>query len=225
MNRLKRILSVLLALMMTLSLLPAAVFASKNNADTKAGESVAVMQMGVGTVDGYNAAENTYDYLYYGIYDNNPIKWRVLDDKTNMKSAVNGDGLFLLSEQTMAITQFNPNLGTASNIWKGSVAQKWCQDFYANNLSSVEKSAVIPTTKSDGVYLGYAKSGLSDDKIFFLSVEEAETKKYGFINNDSRIADNSVWWLRSPFSSNGRNAGTVSAYGATGFKLTESQNI
>lgn len=79
----KRLLATILCLCMVVTLLPTVVFA----ADTGK-----VIQDGIGGISGYDSVKGTYDYIYYGTYDGNPIKWRVLDAQTNTGET----GLFLL---------------------------------------------------------------------------------------------------------------------------------
>ena len=86
----KRILRILLLCCMVLGLLPTTVFA--NNDGTKA------IQLGTSGISGYDSTNNSYDYIYFGTWDNSTVKWRVLDTKTNMPNAQEGDGFFLLSD-------------------------------------------------------------------------------------------------------------------------------
>src|SRR5699024_6677413 len=87
-------------------------------------------------------------------------------------------------------------------------AQAWCIDFYENKLTDIEKNCVISTVKNDPEYqnasatFGAVNNILNEDKIFFLSAEEAESAAYGFASPDDRKAlYNGLqknWWLRSP---------------------------
>ena len=45
--------------------------------------STASIRKGVSAISGYNTESNTYNYIYYGTWRNAPIKWRVLDTKSN----------------------------------------------------------------------------------------------------------------------------------------------
>ncbi len=104
------------------------------------------------------------DYVYYGNWANDgaaessPLRWIVLDTKTNMDGATEGDGLFLLSEVLLGDSSENGGVyyqrGYATfftwyndegvycgayfkdhaheyllNEWQSSDAQKWCRDF------------------------------------------------------------------------------------------------
>lgn len=213
----RRILSLLLAICLVVGIMPTAAFAANNDK---------AIQLGASNISGYDST-NGYDYIYYGEWDNSPIKWRVLDEQTNTQN----EGLFLLSDVLLGTGTYGgvyfDNSGSDSNVWQNSTAQTWCKNFYSNNFSSKEQNAVLATTKSDSAYtstsFGYAYgvSSLSGDKVFFLSAEEAENSAYGFTDDNARIANygNSagVWWLRSPIASYTFLAGLVRTYGYVGY--------
>ena len=208
-----RILSLLLAICLVVGLMPTAAFAANNDK---------AIQLGASNISGYDST-NGYDYIYYGEWDNSPIKWRVLDEQTNTQN----EGLFLLSDVLLGTGTYGgvyfDNSGSDSNVWQNSTAQTWCKNFYSNNFSSKEQNAVLATTKSDSAYtstyFGYAYgvSSLSEDKVFFLSAEEAENSAYGFTDDNARSANygNSagLWWLRSPIADYTNLAGLVDNYG------------
>ena len=199
--------------------MPTAAFAANNDK---------AIQLGASNISGYDST-NGYDYIYYGEWDNSPIKWRVLDEQTNTQN----EGLFLLSDVLLGTGTYGgvyfDNSGSDSNVWKNSTAQTWCKNFYSNNFSSKEQNAVLATTKSDSAYTStssvhaYGVSSLSGDKVFFLSAEEAENSAYGFTDDNARIANygNSagIWWLRSPDAIYANFAGLVylSGYVSTTF--------
>lgn len=205
----RRILSLLLAICLVVGIMPTAAFAANNDK---------AIQLGASNISGYDST-NGYDYIYYGEWDNSPIKWRVLDEQTNTQN----EGLFLLSDVLLGTGTYGgvyfDNSGSDSNVWQNSTAQTWCKNFYSNNFSSKEQNAVLATTKSDSAYtstsFGYAYgvSSLSGDKVFFLSAEEAENSAYGFTDDNARIANygNSAgyWWLRSPYAYGTSIAGLV----------------
>ena len=217
----KRTLCILCALTLCLTLLPQTAFA----AGTDTGKAI---QIGASGISGYDST-NGYDYIYYGEWDNSPIKWRVLDEQTNTQN----EGLFLLSDVLLGTGTYGgvyfDNSGSDSNVWQKSTAQTWCKNFYSNNFSSKEQNAVLATTKSDSAYTStssgyaYGVSSLSGDKVFFLSAEEAENSAYGFTDNNARIANygNSAgyWWLRSPYALDTFGAGLVRNIGRASFDL------
>ena len=217
----RKTLALLLSLVLCLSLLPGAALAAENADSADTGKAI---QLGTGGITGY-ADTNSYDYIYYGTWNNSPIKWRVLNDKTN----TGADGLFLLSDALLGTGGFGDvyfdDTYPYSNTWQGSDAQSWCSSFYKTNLTATEQGAVLETTKSDEAFTsstqGYRFSAsvniLSSDKVFFLSAEEAENEEYGFTNDSARVVSygtsEGVWWLRSPDASNSYYAGAVSKYG------------
>lgn len=218
----KRILSILTVLALCLGLLPTAAFAA--DGDT-------AIMLGTNGISGYDDSTNSYDYIYFGNWNapdqyttTGPIKWRVLDDQTNTGE----NGLFLLSDVLFGKGNkygggvcFNQD--RSSNVWQGSAAQKWCQDFYGSSFSTGEQGAVLATTKTDAAYkatsvnppIDFLGSELKGDTVFFLSAEEVESSAYGFINNAARLAyfgntsNWGAWWLRSPDKLTPTVAGTI----------------
>ena len=95
---------------------------------------------------------NGYDYIYYGEWDNSPIKWRVLDEQTNTQN----EGLFLLSDVLLEQALGEACILTAqahmATHGSGSDAQDWCKTFYSDSLTTQEQSAVLETTKSDTAF-------------------------------------------------------------------------
>lgn len=225
----KRLLSILLCYVMLLGLIPTAVFAEGEGSTG----TVKAIQLGTGSIRGYDAATKSYDYIHFGNWTapdeyttTGPIKWRVLDTKTNMEDATEGDGLFLLSEGLYGVGSYGfvhftevyrkENL----NVWQGSDAQNWCRVFAgettdtnvkaSNAFTQGERSAILETRKSDpsssfSIYhYSATKDILNGDKVFFLSVEEATNPRYGFYTMDdsTRVSYFGTkawyWWLRSP---------------------------
>ena len=224
----KRFFSLLLAVCLAAGLMPTAAFAAE---DDKA------VMLGTGGISGYDSAAG-YDYIYFGNWTaqdtyttSGPIKWRVLDDRTNTGET----GLFLLSDGLLGTGVYGDvyfdNSGRDSNAWQGSDAQAWCNTFYGSSFSEGEQGAVLATTKSDkaftsstyGSSFNASENILNGDKVFFLSAEEAENSAYGFANDNARIANygNSagVWWLRSPYALSTDFAGVVNRDGSVGSSM------
>ncbi len=182
---------IILAMIPVMSLMTSAATADKN------------IMLGVGNIAGYDSA-NGYEYLYYGTDEAAPIKWRVLDNKTN----TGADGFFLISESLLGESEYYGGVDfdkdpAYSNVYQGSDAQKWCDTFESSNLTATELAAIIETTKSDATYNSYSATEniLNGDKVFFLSVEEANNAAYGFNSNDDRKSQSAgCWWLRSPYT-------------------------
>ena len=207
----RRFLSILLACAMIVTLLPAVSYAETGEANTNtaavqtaAANTEKAIRFNTDGIAGYN--NRKYHYIYYGKWKGNPIKWLVLDDKTNTGK----DGFFLLSEGLIDAWQ---NFDDNSTKWQGSSAQKWCEDFAGisgnsvpDAFTSVERDAILATVKSDAKYISEPDSIggtftfpayeniLNGDKVFYLSAEEAESSEYGK-PIDSTFDDN--WHLRS----------------------------
>ena len=198
----KRILSILLCLCMAACMLPTVAFAAGAENDK------AIQLVDSGTAANISGGQN--DNIYFGTWDEEPIKWRVLDDQTNTGES----GLFLLSDALLGTGRYGDvyfdNSGNTSNAWQSSTAKTWCNNFYGSSFSNGEQGAVLATTKSDealstgGISFAASENILNGDKVFFLSAEEAENSAYGFTDDNARIANygNSagVWWLRSPYA-------------------------
>ena len=207
----KRILSILLCLCMAACMLPTAAFAAGAENDK------AIQLVDSGTAANISGGQN--DNIYFGTWDEEPIKWRVLDDQTNTGES----GLFLLSDALLGTGRYGDvyfdNSGNTSNAWQSSTAKTWCNNFYGSSFSNGEQGAVLATTKSDealstgGISFAASENILNGDKVFFLSAAEAENSAYGFTDDNARIANygNSagVWWLRSPYAIFTTYAGVV----------------
>ena len=207
----KRILSILLCLCMAACMLPTVAFAAGAENDK------AIQLVDSGTAANISGGQN--DNIYFGTWDEEPIKWRVLDDQTNTGES----GLFLLSDALLGTGRYGDvyfdNSGNTSNAWQSSTAKTWCNNFYGSSFSNGEQGAVLATTKSDealstgGISFAVSENILNGDKVFFLSAEEAENSAYGFTDDNARIANygNSagVWWLRSPYAIFTTYAGVV----------------
>ena len=207
----KRILSILLCLCMAACMLPTVAFAAGAENDKS------IQLVDSGTAANISGGQN--DNIYFGTWDEEPIKWRVLDDQTNTGES----GLFLLSDALLGTGRYGDvyfdNSGNTSNAWQSSTAKTWCNNFYGSSFSNGEQGAVLATTKSDealstgGISFAASENILNGDKVFFLSAEEAENSAYGFTDDNARIANygNSagVWWLRSPYAIFTTYAGVV----------------
>ena len=226
----KRILSILLTLCMVLTLLPTTVFA--------AGSGNKNIMLGTSQIEG-GQASSVYFGNYQqssdgsGSYNADPVKWRVLANDENSSGK-----LFLLAGQNLDVKPYNSSY--TSITWEKSTIRSWLNGYGANEnnygtdyssdnfidtaFSSNEQSAIVETyiyntTQSDGSSNpnpSYSTSGGNNttDKIFLLSIEEANNNSYFPNGNDSRKSTNTAyvasysnmygvgvadyWWLRSP---------------------------
>lgn len=139
----------------------------------------------------YNQPCVTWDCVYFGSYwqkdsegnidktkEKQPIKWRVL--------SVDGDDLFLLADDILSenMRYTKNNDGT----WENSIVRNWIQtDFIPNAFTQDEQNDIIDTNTTIG-------DKLTIDKVFCISKDEIETKKYGFKEKNGGNMD--AWWLR-----------------------------
>ena len=150
----------------------------------------------------------TWDCVYFGNYNGSAIKWRVLN--------VEGDDAFLLADNGLIETEYN-----ATNVavtWETCTLRSWLNGYSASaNVCGDDYTSdnFIKSAFNDSEYLAinitkvvnvdnpdYIKGvggNNTSDKVFLLSIDEAENTSYGFISNTSRtIEAKTYWWLRSP---------------------------
>lgn len=222
-----KILSLLLAICLVAGLLPTVSFAADGDKTIMWGTSGIQNPAEITDTKGKYYTPNSY--IYFGVYESAPIKWRVLDaDKANDNST---DGMFLLSEYLLArAVSFDkdgrPNEGqTNPNEYQHSDAQAWCKTFATNPsyFSTPEQSAMQGVAKTDSAKnlydVEWGESSLTtDDKMFFLSAQEladyvgnydqAPELRAKFVTGSS-----GMWWLRSPYAVNASEAGIVGSLG------------
>lgn len=141
------------------------------------------------------------DLIAYGVYEQTPVLWRVLDaDRTNMGT----EGAFLLSDDLLDRDKVMHD--ESSTLWEGSAAQQWCTDFAAAAFTA-EEGALIPETYKDEeeahLYeLSWRENSLRGEQVFFLSAIELD-QYFGSQEDRPKytVKDSSMdtyWWLRSP---------------------------
>ena len=209
----KRILSILLTLCMVLCIVSAGVFAEGG-----ASEGSYAIRYGTDGIHGYST-ESGYSYIYYGEHNGNPVKWRVLDTKTNTGT---DNALFLMTDECMGSLRngyilFNPTDKDDRALWKGSDAQTWCTNFYNTAFTTEERTLIPAITQASSVYLYRAPAdppyfppmrlqicSLEAEYVFAPSIQDILNADYGFIDPKSRIAEpfdsagyGSRYWLRS----------------------------
>ena len=167
------------------------------------------------------------NYVYYGKYNGNPVKYRILDaDSQEFVPKKSGNiepedptqkTLFLESDSFVG-TDVDWNFGEKRYSWPSSVLRRQLTKdglFYNKEgvFTPIEKSSIFTSVKlgriwdgekADGV--GYGESmnfaALFGDTIFVLDAREATNPYYGYAN--TRYAHKSKsrggWhWLRSPY--------------------------
>ena len=136
---------------------------------------------------------NGYHYVYLGQWDNEPIKWRVLEiqdeDSTSSK-------LFLLADECLGDSMlFNPAEKQNRYLWQESDVQKWCGDtFYNGAFTNLERKLILATDKTDKASssadmaktggMSFGASELQGETVFAPSWEEITNASYGFTNGE-----------------------------------------
>lgn len=238
-NRAKQWIGSLLAVCLVMAMLPTAALA----ADT--GKAIQlVTNDGAGNIGG-GQADNVYFGNYYQSNDSTkePVKWRVLAN-------ANGQ-LFLLSDQNLDVFQYHTELETVT--WETSTMRSWLNgygapsntggssgtDYTGDNFldtafSAKEQNAIVETAvvNDDNKDENYGTNGEggnnTTDRIFLLSIAEADNRSYFPKYSSSRYSANTAyvadggelgssymyeggetdrWWLRSPGSNNTMAAG------------------
>ena len=94
-------------------------------------------------------------YVYYGQYNNQPVKYRVLDPNSNA-FGVNGGSLFLDCDTTL----FNSKFDDSSIEWADSYIRSYLGNvFYSNSFNYAEKAAIAAS-----------KTNIAYDQAYFLEL-------------------------------------------------------
>lgn len=234
-NKAKRWIGALLAVCLVMAMLPTAALA----ADT--GKAIQlVTNDGAGNIGG-GQADNVYFGNYYQSDDSTtePVKWRVLSNT--------GGQLFLLSDQNLEVFQYHTELEYVT--WETSTIRSWLNGYDASSnaggdngtdytgdnfldaaFSAKEQNAIVETAvvNDDNKDDDYGTNGDggndTNDRIFLLSIAEADNRSYfpkysssrysantPYVADGGRLGTNMYgedegyldrWWLRSPGSKN-----------------------
>ncbi|MBR2209233.1 MAG: hypothetical protein IJ859_10545 [Synergistaceae bacterium] len=166
------------------------------------------------------AGQKDYEF---GMYNNQPLKWRVLEVDTDNKRAL------LVTEKAVIKKAYDDS----SNVWLSSEVRTWLNGDFLNGLGD-DKEKIIKVRLQDETYdetytnLNYHKSsevewnasGDDADSVFLLSAADAD---YYFTDSNDRVCylltepnDACFWWLRSP-GFGGYCAAYVIAIGEIGY--------
>ena len=158
-------------------------------------------------------------------FDPEPIEWRVLEIK-------DGNAI-LISEYLLDATEYYYDMTDVT--WETSSLRKWLNgSFYDSAFSESEKNRIqtVINTNPDNPLYGTTGGNDTEDKVFCLSLEEAQNyfknaedrmaaptdyavSQGAMTNDDSKLSNGMKtgwWWLRSPASSPDR-AADVDCYG------------
>lgn len=189
----KRFLSLLLALVLCIGLLPMAA-----NAAVEQPAIQSTLWDNSGSANGAKtySPEDGYHYVYFGQWKGKPIKWRVL---AYPEPTYDGTGGFLLmADEIVDVVQFGRSY--TDYRWIGSQAREWCDaTFYNGAFSDLERARIAaaatsdrgadfrseampgtPTTVTSGPWYQEYINILNGDHIFFPSWLDLFNTAYGF---------------------------------------------
>ena len=237
----KRFLSLLLALVLCIGLLPMAANAAVEQPAIQFALYDVYSNKGV---KGYDATDE-YHYVYLGQWgsSNESIKWRVLDTSSNTGEA---GTLFLLADECLipepdkgwnGHIPFNPPNKADRHLWQGSDVQAWCKDtFYKDAFTPAERALIRSTSEASSQFLisvpygppfAYQTGTLQDDYVFAPSIKEINKAEYGFTNGASLAAGpfsspgyGRTYWLRSYAIFDGIQTTTIMPNGGIGYDQT-----
>ena len=132
-------------------------------------------------------------------------KWSVLAQE-------NGKALLITTD---CVEKRPYNVQYEPIIWENCTLRKYLNNEFYNQFNEEEKSQIVKTKviNNDNSRYGTAGGNDTEDNIFLLSIDEANTY---FKSNDERIAnydgEAAWWWLRSP-GRNGHGAARVHCVG------------
>ncbi len=223
---LKRGIASLLAVVLAVGLLPVM---PDNTLTVKAADGVTpAMTLGTGSIADPAVPASTNDawtgsYVYFGTYNGNPVKYRVLDSETTVFG-----GATMLLDCDSILESRRAFDDSSDNNWELSDIRTYLNgEFLTNNFTTAEQNAIAESTKDaadgqDGDEKGYlAYTPLSGDKIFFLDAKEATNTSYGYSNTPEEVENRRktgggmcYWWLRSAYrDGNDNGAGCVGSEG------------
>ncbi len=182
----KRLLSLLLALVLCIGLLPAAVSAA-------VAEQSAIQSNFLSATKTYST-EDGYHYVYFGQWNGKPIKWRVLTHPESYSDP----GALLLADEVVDTLAFGKS--DDDYLWASSQAKEWCNDtFYNGAFSALEQARISDAPETNDRATTPAEAGrntadsittgqkyqeylniLNGDKIFFPSWLDLFNTDYGF---------------------------------------------
>ena len=183
-----------------------------------------------GTGNGENGIKNPYgshdgetlntaddwkgSYVYYGKYDGQPIKFRMLDNDSAADFGT--DGSILLDCDGTLKQLYVPESYTKYETWLNGQTG-FLKEFSEDEIASIAKSSKSAASKEDGKGLAVKNSKvITNQKVFVLTSGEATNTTYGYpdsIEEAGQREKGSGWMLRDLYRM-GRTVGA--AVNATG---------
>ena len=194
-------------------------------------------------------------YVYYGKYDGEPIKFRVLNRATSDFRTDGGKSVFLDSDKVLFSSNFDGDLDTGvagSNVWAGSDLQLALNGnaflTKSNGFSEVEQDSLLESNADDRQLSGVPQDvkdeyqnyvGLSDEKVFVLDVEDVFNLENGYCDytylpsdycNYHKVALNgsyTSYWLRNAYCGESQQpfAAYVMYYSASAWQVNDSMGV
>lgn len=212
----KRWLVLLMSLCLIGTMLPVTARAENSSPAPVNGKGLGVSIIADPTAPAATTDEWKGSYVYFGTYNGNPVKYRVLDRTT---TDFGGTTMLLDCDSILWKNDLNSRFDDRSNVWADSEIKTYLNGtFLSGNFTDLERAAIAASSKAststtDGngwLALNYA--ALSGEQIFLLDAKEATNTSYGYSNTQTQAANRNKtdrWWLRSAFSSEVYGAGCV----------------
>lgn len=172
-------------------------------------------------------------YVYFGTYDGEPIRFRVLAPST---TAYGGTTMFLDSDATLCKLTFDKN----TKVWANSAIKSYLNGDFLDAFKPSELNAIAQSTRSahsletgttGGKVSSWTKNtfasyvALKGERVFLLDAEEVSNVDYGYsVTNKSdemnrkKTGIYNFWWLRSAGADS--NQFTTGEVGNTGSMRT-----
>ena len=142
-----------------------------------------------------NATPWTGSYVYFGTYNGEPIKFRVLDPYSKRFGRAT---LFLDCDKILFDRRFDED----SNVWIDSELRACLNgEFLSGSFSLTEQTAIAPSYLASGTYesgswadYAYEKTvALTGEKIFLLDDEDMINESYGYSSDSGWFLNYGSW--------------------------------
>ena len=130
-------------------------------------------------------------YVYFGTYDGNPIKFRVL---ARDSTAYTSEKALFLDSDVSLFEEYFDDAEPYSNSWNGSTLQKTLNSTFLDGFHTYELEAIATSIGSGGITYepGSMETGACgapvsiNDKVFLLDPAEVRNEAYGYSSDDGR---------------------------------------